>query len=69
LKKLPIAPKQYDEKDQIVLRQTLEAGDRENVKTGQDIEVGSARLILTSPNGTRYSVTVNDAGTLGAALA
>ena len=42
----------------------IERADRENHKRGRDIEVGVGRLILTSPNGTRYSVTVDNAGNL-----
>lgn len=42
----------------------IEAADRENHKRGRDVEIGSARLILTSPNGTRYSVVVDNAGNL-----
>ena len=42
----------------------IERADRENHKRGRDIEVDVGRLILTSPNGTRYSVTVDNAGNL-----
>ena len=42
----------------------LEREDRFNRKTNTDIEVGSSRLILTSPNGTRYAVSVSNAGAL-----
>lgn len=44
----------------------IEQADRENHKRERDIEVGQARLILTSPNGTRYSVEVDNAGNLSA---
>ena len=42
----------------------LERADKDNYKRNQDIEVGENFLILTSPNGTRYSVVVDDAGNL-----
>lgn len=42
----------------------LEKADALNHKRNRDIEVGQARLILTSPNGTRYSVEVDNAGNL-----
>lgn len=35
-------------------------------REGADIEVGDARLILRSPDGTRFQVTVADDGTLSA---
>lgn len=44
----------------------IEQADRENHKRGRDVEISSARLILTSPNGTRYSITVDNAGTISA---
>jgi hypothetical protein len=42
----------------------LEQADSENHKRGRDIEVGQARVILTSPNGTRYALVVSNAGAL-----
>lgn len=62
--KLPSAAQDYDLRDQAQLRNLLERADVQNMKRGQDIEVSSAKLILTSPNGTRYSVTVDNSGNL-----
>lgn len=45
---------------------TIEQADAQNHKKEQDIEVGSANLILTSPNGSRYKVTVDNSGNLSA---
>jgi hypothetical protein len=64
--KLPTAARDYDLRDQAQMRTLLERADVQNMKRGQDIEVSSARLILTSPNGTRYSVTVDNSGNLSA---
>ena len=64
--KLPTAARQYDLQDQAQMRNLLERADVQNMKRGQDIEVSPARLILTSPNGTRYSVTVDNSGNLSA---
>jgi hypothetical protein len=64
--KLPTAARDYDLRDQAQMRNLLERADVQNMKRGQDIEVSSARLILTSPNGTRYSVTVDNSGNLSA---
>ena len=44
----------------------LEREDRFNRKTNTDVEVGSSRLILTSPNGTRYSIRVSNLGIISA---
>ena len=42
----------------------IEQADAENHKRNRDVEIGPGRLILTSPNGTRYSVEVDNAGNL-----
>ena len=44
----------------------LENADRLNRKTNADVEISSSKLILTSPNGTRYSVVVSNGGALSA---
>lgn len=64
--KLPLPQGQYSRVSEIDRNRVLEQADQWNHKRGQDIEVSPARLILTSPNGTRYSVTVDNAGTLSA---
>lgn len=62
--KLPSATQQYDLRDQAQLRNLIERADVQNRKQGQDVEIRGARLVLTSPNGTRYSVTVDNSGNL-----
>lgn len=47
--------------------QQLEAADRYNLKRDRDNYVGQGRLILTSPNGTRYAITVDNTGALSTA--
>lgn len=64
--KLPIAPTGYSAADQRELRRTLEVEDAGNHKRNRDVEIGVGRLILTSPNGTRYSITVSNAGVISA---
>ena len=54
----------YSRADQQEMRRQIEAADRDNHKRNRDVEIGQARLILTSPNGTRYAVTVDNAGVL-----
>lgn len=42
----------------------LEREDRLNRKVNQDVEISNNELILTSPNGTRYAIRVDDNGNL-----
>ncbi|MDE4176364.1 hypothetical protein PXK01_19585 [Phaeobacter sp. PT47_59] len=54
----------YDRLQEADRIRQIEQADRQNHKRGQDVEIGQGRLILTSPNGTRYSVEVDNAGAL-----
>lgn len=62
----PRPPDRYDPRWAAELKRDIDRNAQQAHKKGQDIEVGPARLILTAPNGTRYSVTVSNAGTLTA---
>lgn len=64
--KLTLAPDKYDRTDQTRLRTAIEHEDARNRKKGVDLEIVAERLILRSPNGTRYKITVSDAGALSA---
>jgi hypothetical protein len=64
--KLPLPPMGYSIADQRELRRTVEAEDAQNHKRNRDVEIGVGRLILTSPNGTRYSIVVSNAGVISA---
>ena len=64
--KLPNPPTGYDRRDQAETRVLMERADYLNHKRNQDVEIGAARLILTSANGTRFSVVVSNAGVLSA---
>ena len=44
----------------------VELADRMNYKRDRDLEIGQNRVILTSPNGSRYAITVSNAGVLSA---
>ena len=57
----------YSGSYQSSLNLDIEQADQLNHKKNQDVEVGAARLILRSPNGTRFSVTVDNSGNLSAA--
>mgnify|MGYP003670954051 FL=1 len=56
----------YDQGQEADRNLSLENADRSNFKHFEDVDLANnERLILVSANGTRYSVTVTDAGTLG----
>ena len=56
----------YDLESEVNRNLTLEQTDRGNFKHFEDIDLANnERLILVSPNGTRYSVTVDNSGNLG----
>ena len=48
------------------VNQALEANDIGNRKKGADVELTSEKLILRSPNGARWQITVSDTGVVGA---
>jgi hypothetical protein len=63
----PRAPNAYSREDQDRLRTELDKMDAKSRKAGQDVEVaGSERLILSSPNGSRWDIQVSNAGALSA---
>lgn len=64
--KLPLAPDKYDRADQTRTRSALEQADNGTRKKGADVELVTERLILHSPNGTRYKIVVSDLGALSA---
>lgn len=65
--RLQDAPAKYSGSYQSSVNLDLEQADQMNHKKNRDVEVGDARLILKSPNGTRYSLTVDNSGNLSAA--
>lgn len=65
--KLPRPSEAYDVRIESQRNLFIEQADYDSHKKRQDVEVGDARLILKSPNGTRYSVTVDNSGNLSAA--
>lgn len=65
--KLPQPPPRWDQGYQIRTNQAAEAEDVRNRKTGTDVELGpKERMILRSPNGARWYLTVANDGTVGA---
>jgi hypothetical protein len=56
---LPSPPVGYDRADQAQMRDAVRRADNENHKRGRDLELGSARLILTdAATGERYVLSV-----------
>ena len=64
--KVPSPPQTYTPVAEAQRNFLLENADRLNRKVNVDVEISSSKLILTSPNGTRYSVVVSNAGALSA---
>lgn len=62
--KLPVAPQVYSPRWAAEYARRFDALVTQVQYTGRDVEIASGRLILTSPDGTRYSVTVDNAGNL-----
>ena len=65
--RLPSPPAMFQTSYQSALNVQIEQADDLNHKKLQDVEIGEARLILRSPNGSRFSVTVDNSGNLSAA--
>lgn len=70
--KLPSPAQQYDATGEANFRKILEQTDAQNYKRNQDVEIGSKkitppnRLILCSPNGSKYEILVSNSGVLSA---
>ncbi len=62
--KLPRPPSDYSVPYESQRNLLIELDSQSNLKSNRDIEVGDGRLILTSANGTRYALSVSNAGTL-----
>jgi hypothetical protein len=57
---------EYDQERETARSLSLENADRSNFKHFEDVDLANnERLIMVSANGTRYSLTVTDAGVLG----
>lgn len=59
----PRAPATYNERDQKSLRRLLKEALDRCYKRGENLEMDrNASVIMTAPNGTRYKMTVSNAG-------
>lgn len=64
--KLPMPRGQYSREREVEVVRQVEQADGENHKKNRDVEIGQGRLILTSPDGTRWSIEVSNAGAISA---
>ena len=63
---LPNSPNAYDQGVESQRNLLIEQADDMNRKKNQDIELRNDRLILQSPDGTRYKQSVDNSGNLTA---
>jgi hypothetical protein len=64
--RLPPSPAVYIQRDDQTARSMAEKADMENHKRGRDVEISPGRLIIKSPDGTRWSIEVDNSGTVSA---
>lgn len=62
--KLRPATQTFHQKIEAERIRQIEAADRENHKRGRDVEIGTARLILTNDNGVRWNLFVDETGSV-----
>lgn len=62
--KLGRPPQSYDPRAMADQAAQIERADQMNYKRDRDLEIGQNRVILTSPNGSRYAIVVDNAGVL-----
>jgi hypothetical protein len=63
--KLPVPPPRYDVQTEARRNLLIEQEAANNRKANADVIIGSGqRLILISPNGTKYKLLVSNAGVL-----
>lgn len=60
--KLPRPADKYDPRDQAETRANIERAIGGMHKRGEDVEIGDSRLILKSPDGTRWSAAPDNTG-------
>lgn len=61
---LPTPAESYERVKAVQTNLAIEQADIMNHKKNQDIEVGDGRVIIKSPNGSRYEILVDNSGTL-----
>ena len=64
--RLPLPMQEYSSSVTQQTNNTLEQEDKKNFKKDTDININDGRLILKSPNGTSYNITVDNSGNITA---
>ena len=64
--RLPNPAGAYNPRMEIERNRQIEAADAQNRKQGRDVEIGNNKLVLRSPNGSRWQITVSNTGTISA---
>jgi hypothetical protein len=67
--KLPAPPSRYDPSREADRNRLLEQADLQNHKRGRDLFVAPGRVVIVSPDGTAWALTVSDTGTVSAVKA
>lgn len=63
---LPRPSAQYDQSNEAQTRSSIERNDLDLMRITHDVDISKRRLIIPSPDGTRFSITVADDGTISA---
>jgi hypothetical protein len=64
--RLPNPPAEYDASTERARNRLLTAEFEQMRRRGQDLELRAERLILSSPDGARWALTVDNAGVISA---
>lgn len=64
--RLPNVSPVYSPRVERERNRTIELAEKQNRKKTDDVDLGDNRLILTSPDGSRFSITVANDGTISA---
>lgn len=62
---LPEPPANYSPQVENERNRSLRLADQRNRKIDQDVELSDERLIIRSPDGSRWALTVDNLGVLG----
>jgi hypothetical protein len=64
--KIPSPSANWSPSYQARVNQSVEANDITNRKVGSDVELDREKLVIRSPNGARWQLTVSNAGVVSA---